>query len=41
MARYHRLSFMEREELRRMLAAGSSLPAAGRALVMLNFLATH
>lgn len=32
MARYQRLSFMEREELSRMLAAGSSLRAAGQAL---------
>lgn len=32
MARYQRLSLMEREELSRMLAAGSSLRAAGQAL---------
>jgi len=32
MARYRRLSLMEREELSRMLAAGSSLRAAGQAL---------
>lgn len=32
MARYHRLSFMEREEMSRMLAAGYSLRAAAHAL---------
>jgi len=32
MARYRRLSLMEREELSRMLATGSSLRAAGQAL---------
>ncbi|TLY29133.1 MAG: IS30 family transposase [Nitrospirae bacterium] len=32
MAHYRRLSFMEREEVSRMLAAGSSLRATGRAL---------
>ncbi|OGW68268.1 MAG: transposase [Nitrospirae bacterium RIFCSPLOWO2_02_FULL_62_14] len=32
MARYHRLNVMEREELSRLLAAGSSLRAIGRAL---------
>ena len=32
MAQYHRLSLMEREELSRMLAAGSSLRATGQAL---------
>jgi transposase, IS30 family len=32
MARYHRLSLMEREELSRMLAAGYSLRAIGQAL---------
>ena len=32
MARYHRLSLMEREELSRMLAAGQSLRATGRVL---------
>ena len=31
MVRYHRLSLMEREELSRMLAAGSSLRAIGQA----------
>jgi len=32
MARYHRLSLMEREELSRMLAAGYSLRATAQAL---------
>jgi len=32
MERYRRLSFMEREELSRMLATGASLRATGRAL---------
>ena len=32
MAQYHRLSLVEREELRRMLAAGASLRAIGQAL---------
>jgi IS30 family transposase len=32
MARYHRLTLMEREEFSRLLAAGYSLRAAARAL---------